>query len=111
VFANQLKQRPFVVCVGGFIPRDTSLQDLSALSSFPMLHVIGESDETVPKHASLSLAEKCSGMPFRDGETEYGKSTVLLHPHGHVVPGEAQYRASICNWINKTQTSLSATHL
>ncbi|KAI8915997.1 aspartic peptidase domain-containing protein [Gorgonomyces haynaldii] len=100
-FAQQANPRPkFVVSVGGFPLRDLSRPlDTRILSEIPFLHVIGERDGLVPPDASRMLAKITSGQDFEPEDTIKNKTQILVHPGGHIVPGQAEYRRAMASFI------------
>jgi pimeloyl-ACP methyl ester carboxylesterase len=73
----------FAVMVGGFISADSELARLyEERSNYepPSMHIIGRSDNVVPREASLELASK-----FKD-------PLILEHDGGHVIPNAPPIR-------------------
>jgi hypothetical protein len=60
------------------------------------------SDDIVPPEATYKLAEYTAGQPFESAKrSQCGKTTILTHPGGHLVPGQAEYRHFIWGWIKE----------
>ena len=55
----------------------------------PNLHMIGESDQIIPKAVSQQLLE-CFMDP-----------TVIYHPSGHLVPSSANIKSSLLGFLNQ----------
>lgn len=102
IFSQQLDPKPqFLISVSGFAPRDESYA--LAQTDIPILHVIGDYDKIIVPQISMHLAQATSGQAFVPYETSSvaGSSTLLRHPHGHLLPGHAEYRKYLNEWILK----------
>ena len=98
IFANQAPSPCFLISVSGFPPRDESIR--LSLTKTPSLHVIGTSDEIIDPAFSLASAQQTAGEAIGLNET-VALTTVLSHPGGHVVPGQAPFRKAMAAWIEQ----------
>ena len=88
---QQTNELGFVILIGGFPPRDTTLQKLisgsSTLKQIRSLHVIGEADEVVKPEVSRKLAQAFCSPSF------------MLHSGGHNIPTSRSHCETIVEFV------------
>jgi predicted esterase len=93
ILANSLKIKPdYIIVVGGFLPRDLDAVELITFTG-PQLHVMGAKDELVTVETSKNLVNHMARFN--------AASDIHLFEHdgGHFVPGKAEARNFMVDWI------------
>ncbi|KAF5099673.1 hypothetical protein D0Z00_001556 [Geotrichum galactomycetum] len=91
----------FAIIISGFVPNYKPL--ISTYFAHPVslasLHVIGSSDTVVPPARSRDLAAKFDA----------NRATLVLHPHGHVIPKDAETVDRIAAFVAEQDAAASGS--